>query len=157
MILDPAWSGSWEPSIESNIYKGLHEESWLSNFMYKARNISLKKGQCWSILPLFGTKKNFELNIIVFFFNQKNRKHVMKTLWEKGIKIRRVQSRPIFSFTLFGSRYSRMDQANFVEDSLYSSRLYHFKFFKGCYPQILLCTFLNTLTYFWVPLTIYRE
>ena len=47
-----------------------------------------------------------------------------------------------------------MDQVKFVEDSLYKTwsdmvclgRTYHFKFFKGCLPQILLGPFLNTLT-----------
>ena len=37
-----------------------------------------------------------------------------------------------------------MDQVKFVEDI---SRPYHFKFFKGCHPQILLRPFLNTLTH----------
>ena len=45
---------------------------------------------------------------------------------------------------LWYSRYSRMDQVKFMEDSLY--RPYHFKFFKGCLPHILLVPFLNTLT-----------
>ena len=55
-----------------------------------------------------------------------------------------------------GSRCSRMDQIKFAEDSLYKiqsdsdmfcqSRSYHFKFFKGCLPQILLGPFLNTST-----------
>ena len=45
---------------------------------------------------------------------------------------------------IYGSGYSRMDQVKSVEDSLY--RRYHFKFFKGCLPQILLAPFLNTLT-----------
>ena len=31
-------------------------------------------------------------------------------------------------------------------DMVYPSRPYHFKFFKGYLPQILLCPFLNTLT-----------
>ena len=123
----------------------------------KKQEISYKKGPMLVYFAFVWDKKEFWTKHNSFFFNQKNRKHVMKTLWEKGIKIRRVQSRPIFSFTLFGSRCSRIDQANFVEDSLYSSRLDHFRFFKGCLPQILLCTFLNTLTHFWVPLTIYRE
>ena len=35
---------------------------------------------------------------------------------------------------------TRMDQLKFVEDS-------HFKFFKGCHPQILLGPFSNTLTH----------
>ena len=45
----------------------------------------------------------------------------------------------------FGSRYSRMEQLKFVED--WQSRPYHFKFFKGCLPQILLGPFLNSLTH----------
>ena len=36
--------------------------------------------------------------------------------------------------SMFGSRY-------------YLGRPYHFKFFKGCLPQILLGPFLNTLTH----------
>ena len=54
-------------------------------------------------------------------------------------------SRYISYQSTFGSRYSRMDQVIFVEDSL--SRPYHFKFFKGCLPQTLLGPFLNTLTH----------
>ena len=45
----------------------------------------------------------------------------------------------------FGSRHSRMEQLKFVEDWL--SRPYHFKFFKGCLPQILLGPFLNSWTH----------
>ena len=53
-----------------------------------------------------------------------------------------------------GTKYSRMDQVKFVEDSLYKiwrdtvflSRPYPFKFFKGCLPQILLGPFVNTLS-----------
>ena len=42
--------------------------------------------------------------------------------------------------------YSRMDQVKFVEDNLCEIwRPYHFKFFKGCLPHILLGPFLNTL------------
>ena len=56
----------------------------------------------------------------------------------------------------FGKKYSRMDQVKFVEDSLQKrwrdmvclSRSYHFKFSKGCLPQILLGPFLNTLSHF---------
>ena len=52
----------------------------------------------------------------------------------------------------FDTKYSRVDQVNFVEDSLYKiwrdmiclSRPYLFKFFKGCLPQILLGPLLNT-------------
>ena len=55
----------------------------------------------------------------------------------------------------YGSRYSRMDQVKFVEDSLQKiwddmvclSRPYHLRFFKGCFPQILLDPFVNTLTH----------
>ena len=39
----------------------------------------------------------------------------------------------------YSSRYSRMDQVKFEEDS--------FKFFKGCLPQILLGPFLYSLTH----------
>ena len=49
-----------------------------------------------------------------------------------------------FSSAVFGSRYSRVNQVKFVEDSL--SRRYHFKFIKGCLPHILLGPFFNTLT-----------
>ena len=49
---------------------------------------------------------------------------------------------------------SLMDQVRFVEDSLikiwsdmvYLNRPYHFKFFKGCLPQILCGPFMNTLS-----------
>ena len=66
---------------------------------------------------------------------------------------------------IYRTKYSRTDQMRFVEDSLKSgpseicgrqplknlkwfcwSRPYHFKFFKGCLPQISLGTFLNTLS-----------
>ena len=55
----------------------------------------------------------------------------------------------------FGSRYSRMDQVKFVEDSLKKiwsdfvclGRPYHFKFYKGCILLILLGPFVNTLTH----------
>ena len=48
-----------------------------------------------------------------------------------------------------------MDQVKFVEDNLYKiwsdmiclGRPYHFKFFKGCLPQILLGPFLNTFSH----------
>ena len=54
-----------------------------------------------------------------------------------------------------GTKYSRMDQVKFVEDSLSKtwrdmdcvSRSYPFKFFKGCLPKVLLATFLNTLSH----------
>ena len=44
-----------------------------------------------------------------------------------------------------------MDQVKFVEGSFYNmlclSRPYHFKFFKGCLPQISIGPFLNTLSH----------
>ena len=54
---------------------------------------------------------------------------------------------------LNGSSYSRMDQVKFVENSLWNiwtdmvcvGRPYHVKYFKGCLPQILLGSFMNTL------------
>ena len=49
---------------------------------------------------------------------------------------------------IFGSRYSRMDQVKFEEDSLVClGRGYRFKFFKGWLPQILLGPFLSILTH----------
>ena len=56
---------------------------------------------------------------------------------------------------IFESKYSRMDLVKIVEDSLSKnwsnmvclSRPYHFKFVKGCLPQILLGPFLNTLSH----------
>ena len=55
-----------------------------------------------------------------------------------------------------------MDGVKFVEDSLKKvwsdiiclGRPYHFKFFKGCLPQILLDPFLNTLTHLWFQIYI---
>ena len=47
--------------------------------------------------------------------------------------------------TKYGTKYSRMDQVKFVQDR----RSDHFKFFKGCLPQILLVLFLNNLTHIW--------
>ena len=59
------------------------------------------------------------------------------------------------------SRYSRMDRVKFVEDSLFEegmmvslNRPYHFKFFKGCLPQILLGPFLNTLTHILIKVSV---
>ena len=53
----------------------------------------------------------------------------------------------------YGTKYLRMEQVKFVEDSLeklsrdWLSRPYCFKSFKGCLPQILLGSFLNTLSH----------
>ena len=59
------------------------------------------------------------------------------------------------------SRYSRMDQVKFVEDSLFEegimvslNRPYHFKFFKGCLPQVLLGPFLNSLTHIVIKVSV---
>ena len=55
---------------------------------------------------------------------------------------------------ILGTKYSRMNQVKFVEGSLQKKiegisyhRSYHFKFFKGCLPQISLGPFLNTLSH----------
>ena len=61
-------------------------------------------------------------------------------------------SENLFFLPTYGSRHSRMDQVNFVED--YLGSLYHFKYFKGCLPQILLGPFLNTLSYIKLHLTV---
>ena len=42
---------------------------------------------------------------------------------------------------LIYSKYSKMNQVKFVEDS--RGRLYQFRFFKGCLSQILLDPFLT--------------
>ena len=63
----------------------------------------------------------------------------------------------------FVSRYSRIDQIKFVEDSLWSDKIWsdmvclgrHFIFFKGCLLQTLLGLFLNTLTHFCVYAVFY--
>ena len=55
----------------------------------------------------------------------------------------------------YETRYSRMDQVKFVEDNLLKiwsdmarlRRPYYFRFFKGCFPRILLGPFLNALTH----------
>ena len=53
------------------------------------------------------------------------------------------------------TKHSRVNQVKFAEDSILKiwsdmiclSRPYHVKFFKDCLPQILLGSFLNTLSY----------
>ena len=45
-------------------------------------------------------------------------------------------------YAKYGTKYSRMDH-----DMVCLSRPYHFRFFKGCLPQILLTLFLNILTH----------
>ena len=56
-------------------------------------------------------------------------------------------SEALLECSIHGSRYSRMNQVKFVETAFEvsdmvclgrPSRPYHFKFFKGCLPQILL-------------------
>ena len=62
----------------------------------------------------------------------------------------------------YGLRYSRMDQVKFVEKNLQEiwsdlvclSTPYHFKFFKGCLPQVLLGPFLNILNHMLFILTL---
>ena len=74
----------------------------------------------------------FALQVIIFYY------FVEKWLWRS-----------------YGTKYSRMDQVNLVEDSLLKiwtdmacfNRSYPFKFFKGWLPQILLGPFLNTLSH----------
>ena len=60
-----------------------------------------------------------------------------------------------WKYGTFGTKFSRMDEVKFVGDSLKKiwsdmvclNRTYHFKFFKGCLPQILLGIFLNTFSH----------
>ena len=65
--------------------------------------------------------------------------HIQRCMWGLFKHVWRKYS------STYGSRYSRMDQVKFVEDSL--SRPCPFRFFKGCLPQILLGPFLNTLSH----------
>ena len=84
----------------------------------------------------------------IFLLNTEN-----PCLWEANV----------FCFCLFqqeyivqnGTKYSRMNQVKFVEESLWKiwsymlclSRSYQFKFFKSCLPQIPLGPFVNTLSH----------
>ena len=76
----------------------------------------------------------------VSFAREAKSKYVSKRRYKTNLNIE-----------LYGSRYSRMDQVNLwktafkkFEVMVCLSRPYHFKFFKGCLPQILLSPFLNT-------------
>ena len=59
-----------------------------------------------------------------------------------------------------GTKYSRMNQIKFVEDSLYKNwrglvclkQTTPLRFFKGCLPQIFFGPFLNTLSHLWVSI-----
>ena len=53
-----------------------------------------------------------------------------------------------------GTKYLRIDQVKFVEDNLWSAMLC-LKLFKGCLPQNLLGSFLNTLSHLLESLTEY--
>ena len=66
----------------------------------------------------------------------------------------RIQRTHTYRLVIYGTKYSRMDQEKLVEDKwhdlsdmVYLSRPYHFKFFKGSLPQILLGPFLNTVSH----------
>ena len=77
-----------------------------------------------------------------------------------------VHSFQIANFVdVYGSRYSKIDQVKFVEDSLQKNwsdmvclgrsslgRPYHFKFFKGCLPQILFGPSLNTFSQIFITI-----
>ena len=63
------------------------------------------------------------------------------------IKLGTVLSRDILD------KVFKMDQIKFVEDNLCLNRPYPFKFCKGCLPQILLGSFLNTLSHVNHPLS----
>ena len=51
-------------------------------------------------------------------------------------------------FTIYGTKYSRMDQVKFVKDSLWRDMVCYF--YRICLPQILIGPFLNTLSFIWV-------
>ena len=60
----------------------------------------------------------------------------------------------------FGAKHPKLDQIKFLEDGLLKYLKWyglfkgpcHFKFFTGYNPQILLGSFLNTLSHFMFPL-----
>ena len=65
-----------------------------------------------------------------------------------------VDSVSIITAVTYGTKYSRVDQVKFVEDSLQKTwrdmvlnRPYPFKFFQGCLSQFFLGTLLNTLSH----------
>ena len=83
--------------------------------------------------------------------SQKLQHSLSKPPSEQGV----VQSSQKRRQTLYWTRYSGMNQVKFVETAFKkfegvwsaSSRPYHFKYFKGGLPQILLGPFLNTLSH----------
>ena len=83
--------------------------------------------------------------------SQKLQHSLLKPPSEQGV----VQSSQKRRQTLYWTRYSGMNQVKFVETAFKkfegawsaSSRPYHFKYFKGCLPQILFGPFLNTLSH----------
>ena len=57
-----------------------------------------------------------------------------------------IETMILMNYIANGSKYSRMYQVKFVENMVFLSKPYHFKLFKGFFPQISLGPFLNTLS-----------
>ena len=68
----------------------------------------------------------------------------IKSMFARVISVNHTLGNENIINLIYESKYSRMDQVKFVEDSLVEDP---FKFFKGCLPQILLGPFLNTLSH----------
>ena len=88
--------------------------------------------------------------------------HLTCTIALSGNKLLSNLPQTIYLFvTIFGTKYPRIDQVKLKENSLQKflsdmvclGRACHFKFFKGCLPQISLGPFLNTfaLTFYFKP------
>ena len=56
--------------------------------------------------------------------------------------------------TLYGTKYSRVDQVNLWKTAF---KKYPFNFFKGCLPQILLDSLFNTLSHMKLVISIWRR
>ena len=110
------------------------------NWLPMVAGTECSQGQTW-VQNLFKHLK--EASVIVFFCNKLYLRYLTRFwihLWSN--------TRNFLYVELNGTKYSRMNQVTFVEDSLkkFWRGIVCFKFFKDCSPQILLGLFLNTLT-----------
>ena len=130
----PPGGSFWVPTFSSRVSaeQNLHKSIW-SNFDISI--VEKNRIECRLAKVLSETFSSFFPSRVKFIESQESKKccHGRVGVWVNGEK------------------YSRMDQVKFVEDILDEcvvcwGRPYHFKFFKGCLPQILLGPFLNTLT-----------
>ena len=132
----PPGGSFWVPTFSSRVSaeQNLHKSIIMIKFRYK---------HCWKKSNWMYTCKSSFRNL--FFFFSKSSQVYQKPKESKKCCHGRV------GVWVIGAKYSKMDQVKFVEDILDKcvvcwGRPYHFKFFKGCLPQILLGPFLNTLS-----------